>query len=117
MARVQSRTSACRPEGTPLGYTARKVEQDSWRPSGTATAMIARTSKATSTSSRFETGPARRGQVVVAHDLAEVAGDDRGGLGPAHQHAAEEAKPDEGAEDHQRGKEQGADGVHVVPWG
>ena len=32
---------------------------------------------------RSRTG--QRGQVVVADDLAEVAGDDRGGLGPAHQ--------------------------------
>ncbi len=58
MARVQSRTSACRPEGTPWAIPPAKVERTSRRPSGTATAMIARTRKAASTSSRFETGPA-----------------------------------------------------------
>ena len=36
-------------------------------------------------------------QVFVADDFAEVAGDDGRGLGPADEHAAEDAEPDERA--------------------
>jgi hypothetical protein len=59
-------------------------------------------------------GAGQGSQIVVADDFAEVARNDRSGFGPAHQHSAKHAEPDEGAKDHQRWKEQGADGVHVV---
>ena len=56
----------------------------------------------------------QRGEVVVAHDFAEVAGDDGRRLGPAHKEAAEEAESDEGPKDDERGKQQSADGVYVI---
>ena len=59
-------------------------------------------------------GAGQGDQIVVADNFAQVAGDDRGGFRPAEQHAAKKVEPDEGSEDDQRGKEQGADGVHVV---
>jgi hypothetical protein len=59
-------------------------------------------------------GAGQGGQVVVADNFLEVAGDDRGRLGPAHQHSSKEVQSEEGAEDHQAGKQQGANGVHVI---
>ena len=53
------------------------------------------------------------GEVVVADDLAEVARNDRSGLGPANQEAAEEGEPDEGPEDDEPRKQQRSDGVHM----
>ena len=58
--------------------------------------------------------PGQRHQVFIANDLAEVARDHRRGLGPAHQHAAKQAQPEERSEDHQRGKEQCPDRIHVI---
>ena len=84
------------------------------RPLGTATQTTARIRKASEDQDQVGGRAGQGGQVVVADDLAEVAGDDRGGLGPAYQEAAEEREADKRAEDDERGKEQGADGVHVV---
>ena len=56
----------------------------------------------------------QRGQIVVADNLAEVASDDRRRFSPTHQHSAKKAEPDERAKDHERGKEQGADRIHVI---
>lgn len=56
----------------------------------------------------------QRDQVLIADNLAEVAGNDRSGLGPSHQHAAEHAQSKKRSEDHDGGKEQSPDKVHVV---
>jgi hypothetical protein len=61
-------------------------------------------------------GPGEGGEIVVADNLIEVAGEDRSGLGPADQQAAEKGEADEGAEDDECGKKECADGVDVVNW-
>src|ERR1035437_4322448 len=53
------------------------------------------------------------GEVVVADYLAEVARNDRGGLGPANKEAAEKGESDERPEDDQSWKQKRADGVHM----
>lgn len=59
-------------------------------------------------------GAGESGQVVVTADFFEVAGDDGSGFGPADQHAAEIVEADEGAEDYERGKDEGAEDIDVV---
>jgi hypothetical protein len=54
------------------------------------------------------------GEVVVADNLVEVPGEDRGGFCPADEQTAEEVEADEGAKDDERGKKECADWVNVL---
>ena len=60
-------------------------------------------------------GACERDEVVVECDLFEVAGDDWYRLAPAEDEASS-AEADEGAEDHERGVDDGADEIDVAGW-
>ena len=77
MARVQSSTSACSPDGTPRESPPVKVARTMSCPPGTARAMTASTLNAASTSSRFDTGPAnvtRFSSRIILRKLREMMG-------------------------------------------
>ena len=76
--------------------------------------MTRSTSSAAITKSRFEAGPARVTRFSSRTILRKLRVMTGRGLGPAHQHSAEQAEPEERPEDHEGRKQQRADGVDVV---
>jgi hypothetical protein len=108
MARVESRSNACRLEDGEEGGENERA------PIGDRDGDEDEDEEGNQDEKQVGSGTGQGGQVVVADDFAEVAGEDGSGFGPANQHAAEKVEPDEGAEDDQGWKEECADGVHVV---